>query len=148
MAFDSPTALGLAGNVVQFVDFGSKLVSEAQDVYHSTSGNSTRNAALPASAESFRRLSTRLAESAASTAPFQSKDQADLARFAESCRKTVEELIGILEGLAVSSNQTWKQNQQASKAALKKTKLDEIATRMDRLRSEMSVRLMQMLRYV
>ena len=147
MVLDPFTALGLAGNVVQFVDFGSKLVSEARDIYRSTSGNSTRNAQLLNSAGSFRRLSDHLAES--TKAPFPSQDQDDLTQFAESCRKTVDELIRILEGLTVNSpNRKWRSIQQASRAALKRGKIDELATRMDRLRSEMCVRLMTMFRYV
>lgn len=40
---DPLTALSVAGTIVQFVDFGSKLLSAAQDLYKSTSGSLTVN---------------------------------------------------------------------------------------------------------
>ena len=36
---DSLTALSLAGNVVQFVDFGNKLLSQSRELYRSTQGS-------------------------------------------------------------------------------------------------------------
>jgi hypothetical protein len=136
------------GNVVQFVDFGSKLVSEERDIYHSISGNSTRNARLLESASSFWRMSERFTELAASTGPFRSKDQEDLAHFAEICKKTVEELIRILESLTVnSSNKIWKSIHHASKSTAKKGKIDELCARIDSLQTAMALRLLQMFRY-
>jgi hypothetical protein len=46
IVLDPLTAIGLAGNVVQLVDFSYDLVPETRDIYYSKSGISTRNAQL------------------------------------------------------------------------------------------------------
>jgi hypothetical protein len=41
MGLDPFSALGVAANVVQFIDFGSKLISESHEIYKSATGTST-----------------------------------------------------------------------------------------------------------
>lgn len=38
MPIDPLTAIGLAGNIVQFIDFGTKIVSKARDIHTSAVG--------------------------------------------------------------------------------------------------------------
>ena len=46
MVLDPLTAIGLAGNIVQFVDFSSKIVGKANKIYESVDGASTRISTL------------------------------------------------------------------------------------------------------
>jgi hypothetical protein len=39
---DPLTALSLAGNIIQFVEFGSRLLSTAEELYHSSQGSLVR----------------------------------------------------------------------------------------------------------
>ena len=43
MGLDPLTAIGLIGNIVQFVDFGLKIVSKAREVRNSTTGALAEN---------------------------------------------------------------------------------------------------------
>lgn len=43
---DPLTALGLASNIVQFVDFASKLISQSHEIYQSADGALEDNVAL------------------------------------------------------------------------------------------------------
>jgi hypothetical protein len=147
MVLDPFTSLSLAGNVVQFVDFGSRLVSEAHEAYRSSSGISRRNEQLLASAERFKRLSERLTQSTAQTATWPSEDRQAITQIADCCQKTVGEFIGILETLRVEgSNRRWKSVKLSVRAAIKKERIEEIWARMEELRRETSLQFVAMLR--
>jgi len=60
MVLDPLSAIGLAGNIVQFVDFSFKLVTETRSIYHSTSGVTTENVLLSAIADDIQKLSDGL----------------------------------------------------------------------------------------
>jgi hypothetical protein len=46
MAVDTVAAIGLAGNIVQFVDFSCKLFCQTQEIYSSASGTTSDTANL------------------------------------------------------------------------------------------------------
>jgi hypothetical protein len=58
---DPLTALGLASNIVQFVDFTSKLISTAHSLYTSTSGAKAEHLELEALANTLRGLADNAA---------------------------------------------------------------------------------------
>jgi hypothetical protein len=55
-AMESPAALGLASNVIEFVDFTSKLLSTAHTLYISTTGTTAENAEHKTLAKHIRAL--------------------------------------------------------------------------------------------
>lgn len=57
---DPLTALGVAGNIVQFVDFTVKLMSKSHELYKSTDGALVGNKDLEAIAANLNRLTERL----------------------------------------------------------------------------------------
>jgi hypothetical protein len=59
MVLDPLSALSLAGNVVQFIDFTSSILSESRRIYQS-GAESSDNIALESVADSLRDFSTRL----------------------------------------------------------------------------------------
>ena len=69
------TALGLAANIFQFIDFASKLFSLGQDIYRA--GESTRNIGLSLIVKDLRGLSEKLKDdtSASSSATLNEDDQ-------------------------------------------------------------------------
>ncbi|RDL35943.1 uncharacterized protein BP5553_06555 [Venustampulla echinocandica] len=59
---DPFTALGVAGNIVQFVDFAAKLISKSREIYHSVDGASSQHLDLQEIASNLNRLNGRLQE--------------------------------------------------------------------------------------
>ena len=63
MVLDAISALGLAGNIVQFVQFGCALVAESQDIYCSATGTSTKSIELELIATDLHNFSESLTAS-------------------------------------------------------------------------------------
>jgi hypothetical protein len=62
---DPLTALGVASNVIQLVDFAWRLVSDSRDIYLSSSGLTQHNAALDTIAQDMAKLNNAIASSKA-----------------------------------------------------------------------------------
>ena len=60
IAMDPLTALGLAANIVQFVDFTSKLISQSHEIYRSADGALEDHVALENVANNLSKLSDEL----------------------------------------------------------------------------------------
>ena len=58
---DPLTALGLAGNIVQFVGFSSKIIGKARDIYKSADGSLLENLDAETVAQSLRVLYSNIA---------------------------------------------------------------------------------------
>jgi hypothetical protein len=57
---DPITAIGVAGNIVQFVDFAIKLLSKSKEIYQSADGASVEYRSLEAIAANLSRMTDRL----------------------------------------------------------------------------------------
>ena len=57
---DPLTAIGLASSIVQFVDYGTKLIGGAREIYHSTTGTTAQNETLELVATEMKEWSSRL----------------------------------------------------------------------------------------
>jgi hypothetical protein len=55
MALDAISAIGLAANILQFVDIIAGLLSDAKEIYHSAKGATTENIELQSLAETFKK---------------------------------------------------------------------------------------------
>jgi hypothetical protein len=145
---DPLTAIGLASAIVQFVDFSSRLVSETKELYHSTEGNSTQNEELHAVTEDLRELCKTLS-SVQGRAPGvePSTDELALLELSGSCNFVADELIAVLEKLRVkSAHEKWGSFKIALKGAMKKEKIESIRARLDRIQSQLQIRLTSILR--
>ena len=60
---DPITALGVAGSIVQLVDFGIKVVSKGNKIYHSGDGSTAENHDLENVANDLVLIQTRLRQS-------------------------------------------------------------------------------------
>jgi hypothetical protein len=60
---DHLTALSVAGNIIQFVDFSCKLISSSYKLYESASGVLVENLELEAIAESVLELNIKVKDS-------------------------------------------------------------------------------------
>src|SRR5436190_2335983 len=60
---DPVTALGIAGNAIQFVDFARKLISTGIQYYESSDGTLLEHTELSAAAENLARLTAKIQQS-------------------------------------------------------------------------------------
>src|SRR6266566_2274950 len=61
---DILVAIGLAGNIIQFVDFGGKLISKTAEIYKSSTGALVENVDIETATNNLVLLSTTLQDSA------------------------------------------------------------------------------------
>lgn len=99
-------ALGLASNIIQFVDFSCKLFSTSQEIYSSASGASSRVTDASAIAGTLHELSGRLLARPQGTigaaSPTGTGD-AVLFQLATNCRNAAVEIISLLDTIRAHS---------------------------------------------
>lgn len=127
---DPLTALSLAGTIVQFVDFGKKLLTDCRDLYRSTAGVLDASEELELVTLDLRALAKKL-----QNADFSAARRAEQATFKGICDKAAkiaEELLSRLDGLKVKGSERgkWQCFKQAVKAAWS---IDEVKSLEERL---------------
>lgn len=147
---DPFSALGLASNVVQFVDFGTKLISASIELYKSKDGASSVNGELETITKDLtgicmgltqpeRRLDSTLA----------SEPERALLPLAQKCKDLGEEFLGVLQVLkAKGRHKKWESVRQAIGNAWKEKEIHNYLQRLNGYRREIAIHLISILRYV
>ena len=155
---DPLTALSLASAIVQFVDFGIKLVSEGVELYEK--GSLTDHDELELATEDLTKLSgniiitTRRGQGHAVAATSRlSKEEDALLKLASSCEDIGRQLLHLLEGLKVpKSNHTLENRlaslRQAIRSARKKDQIYGLEKRLSRMQSQLSIHILTLLRHL
>jgi len=149
MVLDPLSALSLASNVVQFIDFGSKLISEIQEIRQSASGSTKENADFLFTAKAFRRQSDILFANLADRTSSSSLplSRSALQEFVVPCRQVSDELIAILEDLkAMEPRKRLQSFWQALRSITKRRKIKELVAKMEILRKLVNSHLITILR--
>jgi hypothetical protein len=135
--------IGLVGNIVQFVDFGSRLISKSIQLYQSGDGVLTENANTETAANHLIQLSNKL-ENAANT----TSDKA-LHALCRSCGVVAVELLGALDKLKVQGKKgKWKSMRKALRSLWSKEKIQEIEKQLEGFREELNLHIVVDLRCV
>ena len=138
MALESLAALSLAGNIVQFVDFGCRLFSKSRELYRSSDGVLAENVELENIANSLTALSKGLTPGSSQTQP-ESIDYKNLRSLAKDCKSIATELLQALHELKVKDPQ---KKLQCFRTALKRIwrseEIENIAKRLDRSGSRLT----------
>src|ERR1700749_785281 len=101
MVLDPFSAIGLAANILQFVDFSYKVIADAKEIYQSVSGSTCAHAELQSITESFVRLSStfeRPPDDARTTA---TTAEQEICKLAISCKSIADELIATIQNLQI-----------------------------------------------
>lgn len=129
-------ALGLASNILQFVEFSTKIVRGASNVYQSASG-------LPAELQDVAAITESLGLHMSKLAPPPAVDHAQdagndaLFELANGCRKTCAELRQVMEKIRGKEPGSRRDSLRVAWRALRqKEKLEELEKRLDRYRSQ------------
>ena len=138
---DPVTAIGLASSMIQIVDFGCRLVSQTQEVYHSASGATKDNVTR---AEITKDISSLLKDLTRKDQNFPRLNPDDIAlgKLVDSCEHEANELMHLLEQLDVPDNVTqWKSCRKAIKIVREEGKVKDIERRLFKLQKQIDSRL-------
>ena len=127
---DPLSALGLAGNVVQFVDFSNKLFSYSIELYRSANGALTANQEIKRVITDLRIMSDRFAQVPALA---QTNDERALRMLSIDCRKLADQLLATLERLRIDINSRHKKMKSLKQTLVAICKADEIENYQHRL---------------
>lgn len=104
MPVDPATAFALAGNIIQFIDFSSNLLSESLAIYRSVTGTTTKNIELSIVIKDVQHCIAPLRQAAKS-----SSSASNYRELLEACDKVANELLSAVERLSVKDgpNRKW-----------------------------------------
>lgn len=138
---DPITTIGLAGNIVQFVDFSWGLLRETKALYNSSEGTTADIDVLESISNNIIEFDNTLtAPSAAGAIPQQMRD------LASQCKEIAQDLLAILDKIkAKEPRKKWKSFMAALRGVWKKEQIENLVKRLERLRDQMQVRLQWML---
>lgn len=124
--------IGLAGNILQFVDFSTKLISKSNELYKSAEGALADHHDIEATTDDLVLMNQKVMNGASS-----SSDNS-LKALCESCNRVAGELLTALEKLKVKGRATkWLSIRKALRSLWSKEKLDDLERRLGRLRNEL-----------
>jgi hypothetical protein len=155
---DPLTALSLAGTIVQFVDYASKIIRGTKHIYKSTSGALSANKDLEERTRALSDLATKLKQpvqpplydASAKAASNLSPDSAYpiLQDLCKKCGEEADQLLARLEGLKVNGkHRVWKSFQLAVKAAWAQREVDEISKRLSEYQKLLEMHVVSTIRY-
>jgi hypothetical protein len=148
---DPSSALSLALNIIQIVDFSSKLVKAAAEINKSTDGKLVEHSELQSTTESLSRQVKELdkALEAKNLEKDLSEDERDLRRLGQECSSVIAELLSALTKLQVQgSSKRWKSFRQALLTIWHKESIDLFEKRLKRFREQMIMDSLSTLRYI
>ena len=140
---DPLNAISLASSIVQFVQLGTRLVSEGLELYQSNDGALAKNSELEAIVKDINQRSEILMDM-----PKPSEDEVAMQKLAESSKKIADELLEQLSTLRIpASHKRLQSSRKALAAAWKKDRITDLERRLYRLQNQINQRLVFMMRF-
>jgi hypothetical protein len=147
---DPLTAFSLAGTIIQFVDYGTKILRGSKGLYDSASGASVVNDEIETRTKDLLDLVIKLRRplSLESTSADYATYTA-LRELCNGCRKVADELIARLQRLKVEGqHRAWKSFRQAIKSAWSQKDIDMLCKRLSEFRRSLDTHILSSLRYL
>ena len=142
MVLDPLTAIGLVGNIVQFVDFSSRIVSKTRQLYQSADGALTENVDTETVTKDLIELNTKLQARGSHTSGI-----SPLEKLSTACNNVGNELITALGKVKVDGKKgRWKSTRKALRSVWSQEKIEGIEKRLAGFRDEMNLRIVVDLR--
>jgi len=148
MVLEALVAVGLAGNLVQFVHFVSGLIFKSCQIYQSASG-------LPGGISDFDSIAKHLEKYTQefSKTSVGHDDEASIGFLASRCGAVAVELLGAIKELQPKGNRSkglgkWESFRQALKSVRKKEEVSTLQSRLESLRDELMLHLVARNGYV
>ena len=146
---DPLTALGVAGNLVQLVEFGVRVLSKGNHIYHSAEGTLEANHDLEKVTTDLLLLQTKLKRSwrprnLSSALP---EDEQRMHDLCVSCDTVAQKLLERLNMVkAQGRHRRWKSLRQALKSVCSKQYIDELSRSLSNYQTQLNVHLLVSLR--
>ena len=137
-------AVGLASNIIQFIDFGSRFVSSAWRIYQT--GESKGE--LPH--ETINDLRTLLAQlrSSQTEAGQSNEDEAGLQKLVGSCQRLADELLSSLQKVNLPAKARKRDAlKTAFKTMFKEDEIKSLQAKLDEFRQQLMLHLLSLIRY-
>jgi len=132
---DPLSALGLAGNVVAFVQFSAALIKGTYKIYKSPTGQSEELQDLESIYSKLADFSSRLGKSTVGDPENETAQAGALHQLADMCRSDCEQLLQIVGELKVNGNSRSKPWQSFTKAMAEVWRSNDIANLQKRVAS-------------
>jgi hypothetical protein len=153
---DPISALSIAAAVVQFIQFGSSLVSAAQEIYRSEEGMHSQYTEYEESAKRLNNLTSKVKSSLhqVGSLGYLPADSQALEDICNGCLKVSEELQTILQKLQVekdiegSLRRKWKSFGEALRSVWSAPEIKKLNMKLASFRQQLEVHLVFSLRYV
>lgn len=154
---DPLSAIGLASNIISFIDFASKLLSTSQKLYGSLRGATEGHVNLQATTEDLKRLCADLraptfsqpAQAADTTTSSYKSQEAAIQKLSLECDELAESLLAVLEGLLVrAGNRRWQSFRAAIRIKWSESRIKEAEARLRDFRDQISLRLTSLIKLV
>jgi hypothetical protein len=132
-------AIGLAGNIIQFISFSSALVSKSREIHKAASGLSTELVDLNLVSADIQQFSAKLLANAQS-----SPQLCDIALSCKAVATELEQAISAIQKQNHASHQgpkRWRSFRKALKCIWKKEHIEGLKVRLESLRDQMSMHL-------
>lgn len=146
---DPLSAVSVAAAVIQFVEFGRKVVSKGSEIYNSVQGASIDHVQSEAAARNLVQLNEALKASLHSSRCYDEQENEAIRDICNGCISTAKELIARFNKLRVGNGQTgrrWKSLRQALKSVWSKGEIDAVAARLEAYRRELDTHVLVSLR--
>ena len=146
---DPFSAVSLAGNIIQFVEYGRNLVCGSLEIYKSANGATSINSELELITEDLTELCSKLGRPVNIVDErLLPKAELDLLKLSRSCGALGRQFQEMLESLKVKGrNCKWDSVRQALKSQWKANEIKQYQERLDNFRSEIACHLLSILRY-
>ncbi|KAL8700965.1 MAG: hypothetical protein Q9201_005157 [Fulgogasparrea decipioides] len=144
---ESLAALGLASNILQFLDFSGKLISGTVEFYHAVDGATSSNRVLEHLSKDLDHLCTGLVPAVAYGSGLgETESEAPLLPLAQSCRTLGREFLAVLEDLKVKSHRKrFDSARQALRSAWKARDIQKFDNQLGSYRSQIAFHLLVLL---
>ena len=142
---DPISAVSLAAAILQFVDFGSKIIVSGYETYRSTHGATEENIDLEYLTQMLYKFQDQLSTSPNQLAP---SDQ-ELQKLAQKCSYIAGDLLVLLDSLKVKEKglvRTWEAIRQSVRIAWKKDDIAHKEKLLDSITGQVNSRLLYMIR--
>ena len=131
---DPITIVSLLGNIVQFVEFSSNLISKSVQLYRSSDGTLAELTDTETATNHLLVLNNKLKDAAAKTGNEPLKD------LCKSCESTAHELLGALDRVRVKTKHSkWESVRKALMTVWSRDEIAELERRLARLREELNM---------
>ena len=143
---ESVAAIALAANIVEFLEFGRKLISGTLELYRSDDGASSSNRILYAVTEDLGKLCRDLSPRNGGSSRPLTDAETSLAELTASCNQLGQEFLQRLESLKVhGTKKRWRSIGQLLKGLWHAEEVAKYEKQLDHYRSQIAARLLMLL---